>query len=514
MFHLPAGVSHLELGRFDLYRVNPPLVRIVAALPVMLAGSHTDWGAYDADPHERAEYVVGIDFFYANDSRTLWLVSLARCACIPFCMLGGWVCFRWASRLYGGAAGLVALTLWCFCPYVLGHGALITPDAHATAMGIAAAYTFWLWLKEPDWQRTMLAGVVLGAAELTKFTLLVFYPLWLLLWILWLCTQPGARQWQRGLDQTVKIAVILGLSVLVINVGYGFEGTCQQLRGFRFQSCTLTGSGDVEDVPEGGGNRFDGTWLGSLPVPLPKNFVQGVDAQKANLEHSQWSHLRGKWQRRGWWYFYLYALAIKIPLGTWLLVLLAVFISLSRSGYVLSWRDEFALLAPVLAVLLLVSSQTNLSVHSRYVLPILPFAYIWTSKVAGSQVMRKWALLGGSMCLLGWAVTSSVIAYPHSLSYFNELVAGPRFGHAHLTKSDTSWGQDLRYLKRWLDAHPETSPLHLASCGPLDPRLLDLQFTLPPVGPRSGHAAPHDSLRALGPLPGWYAIDVNFLQGG
>ena len=32
--HLPAGLSHLYLGRFDLFRVNPPLVRTAAALPV------------------------------------------------------------------------------------------------------------------------------------------------------------------------------------------------------------------------------------------------------------------------------------------------------------------------------------------------------------------------------------------------------------------------------------------------------------------------------------------------
>ena len=32
--HLPAGISHWRFGRFDLYRVNPPLVRMVAALPV------------------------------------------------------------------------------------------------------------------------------------------------------------------------------------------------------------------------------------------------------------------------------------------------------------------------------------------------------------------------------------------------------------------------------------------------------------------------------------------------
>lgn len=35
--HLSAGISHLLFGRFDLFRVNPPLVRTLAAIPVVFA---------------------------------------------------------------------------------------------------------------------------------------------------------------------------------------------------------------------------------------------------------------------------------------------------------------------------------------------------------------------------------------------------------------------------------------------------------------------------------------------
>ena len=37
--HLAAGISHWTMGRFGLYRVNPPLVRAVAAIPVLGAWS-------------------------------------------------------------------------------------------------------------------------------------------------------------------------------------------------------------------------------------------------------------------------------------------------------------------------------------------------------------------------------------------------------------------------------------------------------------------------------------------
>src|SRR5215212_8698000 len=36
--HLAAGLSHWRFGRFELYRVNPPLVRMLAALPIRILG--------------------------------------------------------------------------------------------------------------------------------------------------------------------------------------------------------------------------------------------------------------------------------------------------------------------------------------------------------------------------------------------------------------------------------------------------------------------------------------------
>ena len=34
--HIPAGLYRLETGRMDAYRVNPPLFRMLAALPLLI----------------------------------------------------------------------------------------------------------------------------------------------------------------------------------------------------------------------------------------------------------------------------------------------------------------------------------------------------------------------------------------------------------------------------------------------------------------------------------------------
>jgi 4-amino-4-deoxy-L-arabinose transferase-like glycosyltransferase len=489
--HLPAGVSHWQWGRFDLYNVNPPLVRLLAALPVVLARPATDWKSFDAA--SRSEWAVGSDFIAVNGERSWRLFTLARWACVPLSLLGAWVCYRWAGELYGRWAGLLALALWCFGPNLLAHAQLITPDAGAASLGVAAGYCFWRWLRQPTWGRTVAAGLLLGLAELSKMTWVILFALWPLLWALWRvrgAAPPAARNWLR---QALQLAVILLLGLWLINVGYAFEGSFQRLEDFRFSSAALSGPG-AEDR----GNRFAGTWLGAAPVPLPKNYLLGLDVQKVDFEKTLPSYLRGEWRfGGGWWYYYLYALAVKVPLGTLLLLLLAAGCRLWARPPSASLADEVVLLAPGAAVLVLVSSQTGINHHLRYVLPAFPFAIVWASQVLGPAVRAGRAVRVAVASLLAWSVASSLSAYPHSLSYFNELAGGPAGGPAHLLNSNIDWGQDLFFLKRWQQDHPEAADLRLACDGRVSPSAVGIRWAPAPAAP----------------APGWYAVSVNRLKG-
>src|SRR5215469_7690233 len=138
--HLPAGIAHWKYRRFDLYRVNPPLPRMVAALPVLFLDPKTDWSNYPLDPLARETLPTGMRFARANGSRTFVLFTVGRLACIPLCAIGAWTCFKWGNELWGAPAGLAAAVLWCVDPMILGNGSLIMPDVPAAALGIHAAY--------------------------------------------------------------------------------------------------------------------------------------------------------------------------------------------------------------------------------------------------------------------------------------------------------------------------------------------------------------------------------------
>jgi 4-amino-4-deoxy-L-arabinose transferase-like glycosyltransferase len=323
----------------------------------------------------------------------------------------------WARDLYCRAAGLLACAIWCFEPTILGNASLITPDAHATALGLAACYTFWRWLRRPTWTQAALTGVVLGLAELAKTTLIVFYPLWPLMWIVYRWPdrrQMVGRDWLRE-GGMLGLRMLIGLYVL--NLGYGFEGSFTRLKDFPFVSDMFTGQqrnvregapAPLDDPPAGDdrrpaaeprenvNNRFAGTWLGELPVPAPKNYVLGIDVQRKDFEkYSRKSYLRGQRQDRGWWYFYLYATAIKVPQGLWGLGIIVTLARLagrrfqreesSADAAVRSMpapRDELILLFPGVVIFSFVSSQTGFSEHMRYVLPAFPFFFIWISQAA------------------------------------------------------------------------------------------------------------------------------------
>jgi 4-amino-4-deoxy-L-arabinose transferase-like glycosyltransferase len=545
--YLAAGLSHWQFGRFEMASVSPPLVRLVAAIPVLLAHPKYDWHSYNTDVQSRSEHEVGSDFVAANGPRTFFFFTLARLACIPLSLLGGLICYRWAWDLYGWWAGLLSLLLWCFSPAVLGQGHVMGPDLGVTSLGLAASYLFWRWLKSPGWASCAWAGLALGLAELAKTNVVVFFPLWPILWAVYrigdrrarrtadvgradfgepsrVASLPfpdgahvsarqasslpyvsEARPMSRWRSEVAQLGAMLFLGLYVINLGYGCEGSFRKLGTYKFQSRLLTGGNDNT-------NRFADSFLGQLPVPLPSSYVLGFDIQKSDFENSEGrrtSYFRGKWYDHGWWWYYLFVVAVKTPVGAIGLFILAL-LWRARSGWKSDWRDEIVLLAPGVALFALASSQTGFSHHPRYALPALPYALIWTSQAAAIPVrlrpiwrgVARWAV----GLLAAWSLASSAWIWPHSLAYFNELVGGPLGGGYYLQSSSIDWGEDLLYLKRWIDSHPEARPLYVAYWGAVDARIARIDFPPPNVSNRRRSDT-------MVPQPGWYAISQKCLRG-
>lgn len=488
--YLASGISHWEFYRFDLYRVSPPLVRLVAALPVRMANPEYDWSRFQGSPGLRTEHGVGSSFLLANGKRSFWLITLGRWACIPFSLLGAYACYRWSMELFGQSSAVTALLIWCFSPNILAHGQLLTPDIGVTALSLATCYAFWRWSQNPTWLRSFVSGGTLGLAVLAKTNAVALFPALVVGISL---HAISAKQLRNG--RTVARAfVAFVVSLYVINLGYGFAGSCRQLGDYEFFSETL-GADDKS-------NRFQGTILESAPVPLPTPFLEGIDLQRRDFENSNGAmktYLRGQWYDHSWWWYYFYVIGVKVPIGTWGLVLIG-----GTRALLLNSQQRRAdclcyLMIPGAALFALACSQTGFGHSLRYVLPAFPFAFVLAS-AAMCRTIDKWQRYL-SEASLTWMLASSFFVFPHSLSYFNELAGGPRNGHFHLLDGNFEWGQDVLYAREWIESHPEKWPVYTACWGHLPLKDMGLTLEEPDLG--SEPSIP----------PGWYLISVNYLRG-
>ena len=297
--HVAAGVSHWQTGSFALYRVNPPLGRMLAALPVLLARPRVDYTRLNPSPGYRSDWDVGLDFVELNAPRYFDLVCLARLPGVFWSIVGAWLIFLWARDLYGEMAGCFGAALWYFDPTVLTFAQIVTPDVPSAVSGLGASYVFWRSLRRPWWPSTILAGFLLGIAQLTKFTMVALYGIWPLLWLFyrhpWRAVQSGQSRW---VTQVLGGVVIVVLSIDVINFGYAGNHSFRPLGEFVFTSRFFGGdpfSGDRVKV----GNRFRASWLGAIPVPVPAEYLQGIDAQRFDFDRKFPSYLGGEWRTSG-----------------------------------------------------------------------------------------------------------------------------------------------------------------------------------------------------------------------
>jgi Dolichyl-phosphate-mannose-protein mannosyltransferase len=540
--HLPAGVTYWQKGTYRLYHHNPPLLRMVAALPVIWANPVTapvyeqeSWTNPEPSPTTFSQ-----TFAFYNKARYLELFQMARMVMPLFSILGGLVVFDWSRRLYGNLGGLLSLCLWVFCPNILAHCRLITTDMGSTALGVAATFVFWLYLRSPTWRRAAVAGAMLGLAELTKFSMLLLYAVWPLLWLVRLVlVTPRRDRVRRGMVGAAHGFLVAAISILVIDAGYRFEGVGIPLEQFEFASATLTrpSATGIRKAPASQNplyrftwpfreNRFRGTVLAKLPAPLPRHYLLGFDEQKleadgiplrfdrayealqnGDIELARKEagsdtesvggytvYLNGVMRNTGWWHYYICTLLYKVPEGTWVLVLLSLLLLFIQRRTREAWADEICLWTVPVVVLFSMSFLTDINLGLRYVLSIAPYVFIAGGKVVPWVEGRIGArrVIGRVITLasLGLTIASALSIHPHYLAYFNWVSGGPDRVPVRLIDSNLDWGQDLVGLRAWCHEHAPGQRVGLAYFGQINPSMFEyiepadkLDWFLPAVEP-------------------------------
>ena len=150
--------------------------------------------------------------------------------------------------------------------------------------------------------------------------------------------------------------------------------------------------------------------------------------------------------------------------------------------------------------------MANVNIGHRHLLPLYPIFLVLAGAAVRLTSARPGRYLVGGLVL--WQLFANLWIHPHYLSYFNELIGGPRNGYLYLADSNIDWGQDLKRLAAYSRVHPNET-IKLAYFGIADPMRYGFapQLILADVAGGSGS----EKLADL--TAGTYCISVTRLTG-
>lgn len=438
--------------------LHPPLSYYLHSIPLLFLQTDPDLWKNDQSRVKDRQYLASADIargqalLSSPTNQGDRLLNLSRLMMVFTAVLLGWFVYSWSYSLYGKWSAILAAVLYSFCPNIIAHARLITPDITLTTFSFITLYYFWRLLRDNRVGDAILGGICLGLALLSKFTSVLLIPICLTLMVLWWTKQKTLNM------RSCLIFAAIGFGVLFLGYGMNLEP-----------------------------------------------YFAGIAFQQKHASRGNAGFLLGEHSNSGWWYYFIVAFLIKTPIVmmVFLAISLVLFAGKIPKGV---WINEVFLLVPAGAMFCFFSLNHQ-AIGLRYILPIYPFLFVFASSAVQSFLSKK-ALTGLYVALIAWYVTASCFIHPHYLAYFNELVGGADNGYKWLVDSNLDWGQDLKGLKGYMEEHG-ISRIHLSYFGSDSPERYGISYDwLPSYVLRN----PTPEKQELSPK-GWVAISATNLQG-
>jgi 4-amino-4-deoxy-L-arabinose transferase-like glycosyltransferase len=507
--HIAAGYAYLKFRDARLNFEHPPLLKMLAALPLLPLSPHFPLTSSAWQDANNGQWETAQIFLYGSGNDPHRIAALARLGPIALSVLLGLVLFLWTRQWAGAGPALLTLFLFAFSPTILGHGRLVTTDV-AAALGVTlAAFAFIRFLITPGRKAALLSGLALGIALLCKFSTFLLVPFIALLTFLWVCLEPKRvfRYLFGLLGIGVSAALLVLLSYLWTTAHYPPERQLRDSYRALFwvengpagqagdetldEYFALLGQDRTRDLRACAGMHPAGTAhrLRRCPAelvifladkPLLRawghylyGLVWTMNRARAGSVAAFPFYFRGEVSVSGQPFYFPIVYAIKESLALHLLTataLLLVVIRLWSSPWnlhaIFNWlrtHPAETLMLGWLALYWSVTINANLNIGVRHLLPVFPFTFMLVSRQISQLLARRGRTSSRSIlierakdvwvaALLIWQCGSVVLVYPSFLAYFNEAVGGPAGGAHYVVDSNLDWGQDLRRLRAFVDA--------------------------------------------------------------
>lgn len=455
--HFGAGLSYLEYGDFRMNPEHPPLVKMLAMLPVWLVARPDMSGAND--PMLGAcwlgswQHIYGHQLiYYPPDGHHQTRLFLARLVPLLIGLGGGLLAFVWGREIAGNnPGGWAAATLLMYYPEYLGHSGFVTFDVPMLVACAGISWAAWQWWRRPTWDRLAIFAATCAVGSLVKLPVAMFAAMQC--GVLLVLAAFDERRGQLGRVVVLVLATMLA--------GYA---ACWAIVGFRFSAVAP-------------GQRIDqlSLFLGPLDHQSPSALVRVLarvhdlkllpETSIAVLDHltafsDRYQMLFGRSSHGGWWYYFLVTTLLKTPLP--MLIGLAILVVLggrrlhsANASRTRRWRAARAaiLVVPfVLLGLMVMRSGVNIG-HRHFLAVYFPWCVflgvVVARGIASSHRWHRWMAAG----MLASQVLTTLWVFPHQATYINLIGGSPYRASTILTDSNIDWGQDLPALGEWMRDH-------------------------------------------------------------
>jgi hypothetical protein len=356
-------------------------------------------------------------------------------------LLTGVFILIWSTEMYGRLAGLFSLFLFVFCPNLSAHSVLVTTDAYSALFTIMSAYFFWRLVQKANYANVFLFALALGLAQIAKQSLTHLFIIYVLLYFILRWKETSL--WKRLRQDVPKMAFATLVIVAVINIGFQFQKTGMPLKEYNFRSSFFSGV------------QRNFSFFGSVPLPLPKPYVQGLDLTKnidemggGRPESSPNIYLLGQQKAGdGFWYYYFVVLFFKTPIPV-LIFSFLLFASFGRNHKNFC-KNEFISLFIIGYLLIYFDFFYKSQVGIRHIIMVFPLLYVLLGRLL--QWFENKILFS---VLLLYSVVSFYYYFPNLIAYTNEFVLPKRNAYKFMADSNIDYRQSYFWLQRYLKEHP------------------------------------------------------------
>lgn len=475
-YHLRRGLHYLtdQPPKLTITSVDGPLGDALDAVPMVLAGSTmnepihvrnmpdhgaNDWIPNHENPVQRLGRIGRRDVLFGHAlSPDALLMLIAIWHAVLFIPFAG-IAFHWVRWLYGLRSGFLTIALLLIDPSFAAFIPIASIDMFGVEAIVIACFLIWLYVHKPNWRWLIIAGFASAFTLLIKQTAIAIPAAMVGYAILWWIVLPWWRRksdqpvrlpWRRMFDRLAWLIFLLLLFIWAL-MKFDFSRPSDYLAPVHNSILQAA---------------LQHRW------PAGQYIVALINSARTDAA-GRWAYLLGHARVGGWWYYYPVLLGMKVPLGFFVIFAMAIWSLRRRKPFFAEW----SLVLPfILWGILLLTSRINIGF--RHFLPEYALILMLASRclVTEEQNEPKRSIarspdrsFGRSSAVsrlrvfvvsafLAFSAGSALGYHPDYLSYVNYPYVKPWL---LMSDSNIDWGQGLKEVRQYLNAHPTHRPVYI-----------------------------------------------------